>query len=152
MKYFCIVLILAGAYVVSGLFDYPTDDDPWFYGVAALWSTVIILAVAVCELVLRSSSLYWSCLSIYIMFIELCSLWIDFLAVLGGLNSASFFYWHWDIMMDTIAVLEFIGLLLWILIYGVFNRLFIYHTARIYSANIYRYVNNKVLYRHQKSH
>lgn len=152
MKYCCIVLILVGVYVVSGLFDYPLDSAPWFYGIHALWSTLNIIAVIVCETSFRSSNIYSLYLSLYIIFLEFSAVCINFLAILFGLGGDAFFYLYFDSMMETITVLEFIGLLSWILLYGIFNGLFIYHTTRLYCANIYRHTDNISLFYHRKSH
>lgn len=150
MKYCCIVLICVGVYIISGLFDYPAVDNPWFYGIAALWSTLIISSVAVCEISLPSSSIHSSCLSIYIILLESSAIFIDFLAILGGLKAPSFFYLHWDYMMNGVFVLELIGLLLWMPFCGLFNGLFSYNT-RWFGANIYRYTNLQRFFNHQEN-
>ncbi len=146
MKYCCIVLILVGVYIISGLFDYPTEDEPWFYGMHAVWSTLSIIAVIVCETSFSSSNIYSSYLSLYIIFLEFSAIWINFLAVLGGLGGEASFYLYFDSMMNTITVLELLGLLLWILLYGIFNRVFVYNITRLYCANIYRLTNSISLF------
>lgn len=140
-----------GVYVVSGLFDYPSNDTFWFYGIAALWSALIISAVAVCEFSFPSS-IYSSLLSIYVIFLEFSAIFINFLAVLGGLQGQAFFYLHWDNMIYWITMLEFLGLFLWMLGYGILIRLPIYNNVCDYSANIYRFINNQALFHHQKGH
>lgn len=115
MKCCIIACILGAVYFISNEFDYPATDDPWFYGIASLWSILIILFVAVFELAWPTSSIYSSCLSVYIMCLESVAVFINFLAVLGGLQPPAYFYLHWDYIMNTITVLELLGLFLFML-------------------------------------
>ena len=134
MKYLCILITCLSLHLIPYGLDnigfYLLGTDAWFYALNAAWSTLIVLVILAIQ---RSK------LTFIITAIETSALFVNFVTVLNGLAFDQFFYRNYDIMLDSLIVIELLVLLYWILWRGIYNG---YKLYKGYISPDYHWITN----------
>jgi len=100
VKYLAIVALCFVVFFAAG--EAPQADGTWFYVIQSMWSFGLLTAVLAIE---RSN------LTICIASVELSAIFLNLLACVGYITSFEFFYHQYNVILNSLNIIEAVILL-----------------------------------------